>query len=167
MEPSLTNSLCNIPVSIYNQGEGSWELIKGKGRENDRSFNRFSQLNFSRHVWRFKSWECVLADINLGLTVKPGKIVNTRNISGILLFQEKKPIKHEKTEPQARSSISLWFCGQFTCLDLCCHRSQHNKYSWDISSLHGFAMRSHSKRLSKSWLYFKTLCVYFLFRTGS
>ena len=32
----------------------------------------------------------------------------------VIVFQEKKPIKHKKTKPQARSSISLWFCGQFT-----------------------------------------------------
>ena len=34
-------------------------------------------------------------------------------------FAREKPIRCEKTKPQARMSISLWFHGQFKCLDLC------------------------------------------------
>ena len=30
----------------------------------------------------------------------------------------------EKNKPQARTLITLWFCAQFTCLDLCC--DSHN-----------------------------------------
>ena len=33
---------------------------------------------------------------------------------------KEKPVRHEKTKPQARMLISLWFCGQFMCPDLCC-----------------------------------------------
>ena len=40
-----------------------------------------------------------------------GKTVNTRNISGMFLCCKKKPIRHEKTELQARTLISLWFFG--------------------------------------------------------
>ena len=43
---------------------------------------------------------------------------NTRNISGILLFCKKKATRLEKTEPQARILISLWFCGLFSCPDV-------------------------------------------------
>ena len=32
----------------------------------------------------------------------------------------KKPIRDEKTKPQARRLISLWFCGLLACPDLCC-----------------------------------------------
>ena len=32
----------------------------------------------------------------------------------------KKPIRHEKTKPQARMLISLFFCGLLTCPDLHC-----------------------------------------------
>ena len=35
-------------------------------------------------------------------------------------FAREKPIRCGKTKPQARTLISLWFCGQFMCLDLCC-----------------------------------------------
>ena len=34
--------------------------------------------------------------------------------------------------------INLWFCGQLTWHDLCRDWSQHNKHSWDISSVHSF-----------------------------
>ena len=32
----------------------------------------------------------------------------------------KKPIRHEKTKPQARTLISLGFGGLLACPDLCC-----------------------------------------------
>ena len=54
----------------------------------------------------------------------------------------RKPIKCEKTKPQARTLISLWFCGRFACLDLCCDWSKHNKHSWDISRAPGFSGRT-------------------------
>ena len=40
-----------------------------------------------------------------------GKTVNTRNISGMLIALQKKPIRREKTELQARTLTSLWVCG--------------------------------------------------------
>ena len=65
-----------------------------------------------------------------------------REISEIFLecycVARKKPIRYEKTKLQARLLISLWFCGLFTCPDLCRDWSWHNKHSWDISSVHGF-----------------------------
>ena len=48
----------------------------------------------------------------------------------------------EKTKPQARTLISLWFCGLLACPNLCCDWSQHNKHSWNISSVHGFPGRT-------------------------
>ena len=41
-----------------------------------------------------------------------GKIVNTKNISGMLLCCKKEANQREKTKPQAKTLISsLWFCG--------------------------------------------------------
>ena len=72
-----------------------------------------------------------------------GKTMNTRIISGMFFFlQEKKPIRREKTKPQARTLISLWFCGLLACPNLCCDWSQRNKHSWNISSVHGFPGRT-------------------------
>ena len=50
----------------------------------------------------------------------------------------KKLIIREKTKPQARTLISLWFCGLLAYHDLCCDWSPHNKHSWNISSVHSF-----------------------------
>ena len=38
----------------------------------------------------------------------------------VIVLQEKRPIRREKTEPQARTLLSLWFCGMLKCPDLCC-----------------------------------------------
>ena len=62
-----------------------------------------------------------------------------------------KPIKLEKTKRQAKTLISLWFCGQFTCHDLCCYWSEHNKHSWDVSSVHGFP--GHTVKVVSTWSY--------------
>ena len=53
------------------------------------------------------------------LTVKPGK-------AEYYCVARKKRVRREKTEPQARKLISLWFCGLLACPDLCCDWSQHN-----------------------------------------
>ena len=48
-----------------------------------------------------------------------GKTVNTRNISGMLLWCKKKvAIRPEETKLRARTLISLWFCGLHACPDL-------------------------------------------------
>ena len=68
-----------------------------------------------------------------------GKTVNTRNISGMLLCcKEKANQARESTKPQPRTLISWCFFGQFACPDLCSDWSQHNKHSWNISSVHCF-----------------------------
>ena len=38
----------------------------------------------------------------------------------VIVLQEKRPIRREKTEPQARTLISYCFCSLLTCPDLCC-----------------------------------------------
>ena len=38
----------------------------------------------------------------------------------VIVLQKKKQTRSEKTEPQARMLISLWFCSLFACPDLCC-----------------------------------------------
>ena len=41
----------------------------------------------------------------------------------VIVLQEKRPIRREKTEPQARMLISLCFCSLPKCPDLCCDLS--------------------------------------------
>ena len=55
----------------------------------------------------------------------------------VIVFQRKRPIRREKLLA-SKVWNSLKFCNQFTCLDLFCDLSQHNKHSWDILSVHGF-----------------------------
>ena len=70
-----------------------------------------------------------------------GKAMNTRNISGVLCcVARKKPNRHEKTEPQARTLILSCSC-VVVCMSwslLWLVITVHNKHSWDISSVHGF-----------------------------
>ena len=63
-------------------------------------------------VWT-RSWE-------KNITVKPGKPWTREIFPECYCLAREKPISHEKTKPQARTLVSLWFCGQFTCPDLCC-----------------------------------------------
>ena len=41
----------------------------------------------------------------------------------VIVLQEKRPVRREKTEPQARTLISLCFCSLLKCPDLCCDLS--------------------------------------------
>ena len=52
---------------------------------------------------------------------KPGKPQTPEIFLECYCFaNKKKQTRHEKTEPQARMLISLWFCSLFACPDLCC-----------------------------------------------
>ena len=57
-------------------------------------------------------------------TVKPGKLWTSEIFLECYCLAREKPIRHKKTKLQARTLISLWFCAQFTCPDLCC--DSHN-----------------------------------------
>ena len=71
--------------------------------------------------------------------------MNTRNISGMLLFCKKKPIRREKTEPQV--------CGFVACSHVLIFAViGHNKHPFDISSVHGFP--GHTVRLD----FFDSIC---------
>ena len=63
-------------------------------------------------VWT-RSWK----EIN---TVKLGKPWTPEIFLECYCLAREKPIRREKTKPQARTLVSLWFCGQFACPDLCC-----------------------------------------------
>ena len=104
-------------------------------------------------------------------TVKPGKLWTSEIFLECYCLAREKPIRHKKTKLQARTLISLWFCGQFACPDLCCGWSLHNKQSWDISSVHAFSKSVEDQDLFESdyifqvtvmltGTFFKTLLVY-------
>ena len=57
--------------------------------------------------------------------------MNTRNISGMLLFCKKKPIRREKTEPQVCAFVANSHVLIFAVIG-------HNKHPFDISNVHGF-----------------------------
>ena len=58
------------------------------------------------------------------VTVKLGKPWTPEILLECYYLAREKPMRCEKNKPQARTLISLWFCAQFTCLDLCC--DSHN-----------------------------------------
>ena len=64
--------------------------------------------------------------------------MNTRNIYGILLCYEDKPIRREKTKPQTTTVIMLWCWGLLSCPELYCDWSIHNQHFWKFSGVHGF-----------------------------
>ena len=64
--------------------------------------------------------------------------MNTRNISGMLLFCKKKPIRHEKTEPQVCAFVASSHVLIFAVIS-------HNKHPCDISSVQAFP--GHTVRL--------------------
>ena len=69
-----------------------------------------------KNVWWIKKLVLTNNAHPWGVYSQTWKTVNTRNISGMLLFAREKPIRCEKTKPQARTLISLWFCGQFVLI---------------------------------------------------
>ena len=79
---------------------------------------------------------------SLLVSVKPGKPWTPESFLECYCVARKKPIRREKTKLQARTLISLWFCGLLACPNLCCDWSQHNEHSCNISSVHGFPGRT-------------------------
>ena len=56
----------------------------------------------------------------VNFTVPPGKLLTLEIFQECYCLAKEKPVRHEKTKPQARTLIiSLWFCDQFACPDLC------------------------------------------------
>ena len=71
--------------------------------------------------------------------------MNTRNISGMLLFCKKKPIRREKTEPQVCGFVASSHVLIFAVIG-------HNKHPFDISSDRCFS--GHTVRLD----FFYSIC---------
>ena len=63
---------------------------------------------------------CMNQILERNITVKPGKLWTREIFLECYCLAREKPIRREKTKPQARTLVSLWFRGQFTCPDLCC-----------------------------------------------
>ena len=61
--------------------------------------------------------------------------MNPRNISGMLLFCKKKPIRREKTEPPVCAFVASSHVLIFAVIG-------HNKHPCDISSVQGFTGRT-------------------------
>ena len=84
--------------------------------------------------------------------------MNTRNVYGVLLCYEEKPIRRAKTKPQTATVISLWFSGLLSCPELYCDRSLHNQHSWKFSGVHSFLSLTVIDNCFRK--YFDNLCNY-------
>ena len=63
---------------------------------------------------------CMNQILERNITVKPGKLWTGEIFLECYCLAREKPIRREKTKQQARTLVSLWFCGQFACPELCC-----------------------------------------------
>ena len=89
-------------------------------------------------------------------------LLNTRNLSGMLLCRQKKPRGLKKLTASKNFSrlVVLWLALS-SCLDLCCDWWWHkHEHSWNISSVHGFAAvirpgAFHARRPRGSQKFFK------------
>ena len=88
---------------------------------------------------------------SLRTTFPKGKLWTPEIFLECFCVARKRPIRREKTEPQARTLISLWFCGYSLHVLIFAVIGQHNKHSWDISSFCSFCTVTGKQSLSLSF----------------